>query len=141
MERKTEPTRYEIQARQRIKQIIDDMCNGSQQEFANRTGVAKASISQYVNGRNIPSNLTAKKMSAPFGINPAWLMGFDVDKVEKQEDKKEYYFDSATAALAQELFENEDQRILMDASRGLKPEKLQFLAKLAQEMQDTNPNG
>ena len=52
-----------------------------------------------------------------------------------------YYMDKQTAALAQELFENEDRRILMDASRGLKPEKLQLLAKLAKEMQDTNPNG
>lgn len=78
MERKSTPTKYEIQAKERIKWLIDEYCTGSQQALSERTGVGKASISQYVNGKNVPSNLTAKKISEPFGINPAWLMGFDV---------------------------------------------------------------
>ena len=49
-----------------------------QEELSRRTGVGKASISQYVNGKNTPSNLTALQICTPFHINPAWLMGFDV---------------------------------------------------------------
>ena len=88
MERKTEPTKFEIQARQRINDVISEYCNGSQQELANRTKVAKASISQYVNGKNVPSNVTAMKLCAPFGLNPAWLMGFDVPKIKEPDDPK-----------------------------------------------------
>ena len=124
MERKTEPTRYEIQSRQRIKQIIDEYCNGSQQEFSSRTGVAKASISQYVNGKNVPSNLTAKKLCSPFGINPAWLMGFDVPMRDEQPETTGYYFDEETAQMAQELFENKDLRVLFSAARTAKAEDL-----------------
>lgn len=86
MERKTEPTKFEKQAKQRINELISEYCGGSQQELANRTNVAKASISQYANGKNVPSNITAMKLCTPFGINPAWLMGFDVPKRVKQAD-------------------------------------------------------
>ena len=82
MERKTNPTKYERQARERIQLLIDEFCNGSQQAFADKSGVHKSSISQYINGKNIPSNLTAIKLCEPFGVNPAWLMGFDVPKYE-----------------------------------------------------------
>lgn len=82
MERKTNPTRLEKQARERITALINEYCNGSQQQLSEKTGVNKASISQYVNGKNVPSSLTAKRLCLPFRISPAWLMGFDVPKYD-----------------------------------------------------------
>lgn len=64
----------------RIKQLIDELANGSQQEFSEQTGVAKASISQYVNKTNAPGNITAAKIGQKYGINPLWIMGFPVPK-------------------------------------------------------------
>lgn len=144
MDRKSEPTRFEKQARQRIKQLIEQYCDGSQQELSNKTGVAKASISQYVNGKNVPSNITAKKLSAPFGINPAWLMGFDVPKEENQEESPKttaYYLDPETAAIAQEVFDNPELRILFSAARDVKPENIQLAAEMLKRMKETNPDG
>lgn len=54
---------------------------------------------------------------------------------------KTYYFDDEAAELAQELFVNEGQRILMSASRGLKPEAIKALAEIAKQMKMTNPEG
>lgn len=48
------------------------------QELSDRSGVSKASISQYVNGSHAPSNGSSKKMGAVLKVNPLWLMGFDV---------------------------------------------------------------
>ena len=48
------------------------------QELADKTGINKASISQYVNGNHCPSNDTAKSMADVLRVNPLWLMGFDV---------------------------------------------------------------
>lgn len=59
----------------KVARIEADM---SQQEMANRTGINKASISQYVNGKNVPSCMTADKIAQVFDVNPAWVMGFDV---------------------------------------------------------------
>ena len=78
MNKKTDLDKYEIQARERISYLIRKYCDGSQQRFADLTGLNKASVSQYVNGKNTPSNLNAAKIGHTFGVNPAWVNGFDV---------------------------------------------------------------
>ena len=105
--------------------------------MADKTGVAKASISQYVNGRNVPSNITARKICEPFGINPAWLMGFDVPMREMDSDP--YYTDPDTARAAQEAFEK--NRALFDAARDSKPEDIQMAVDLLERLKETNPDG
>ena len=77
MDKKGDLTKYEELSKERIKLIISQYCGGSQQKLADATGVNKASISQYVNGKNAPSTFSAEKLCKPFGINPVWLMGFD----------------------------------------------------------------
>lgn len=64
----------------RIRELIDEFADGSQQEFADETGVAKSSISQYVNKTNAPGNMTAAKIGQRYKINPLWIMGFPVEK-------------------------------------------------------------
>lgn len=59
-------------------QLAINNANISAQELANRSGVAKASISQYVNGSHKPSNISSGKLAPILGVNPLWLMGFDV---------------------------------------------------------------
>lgn len=49
------------------------------QELADKSGVSKASISQYVNGSHAPGNISAKKMGKILNVEPMWLMGFDVE--------------------------------------------------------------
>ena len=55
-----------------------DRLNMKAQELSDRSGVNKASISQYVNGTHAPSNISAGKMASVLGVSPVWLMGFDV---------------------------------------------------------------
>lgn len=78
MEKRNEMTIYERRSRERINNLITTFCEGSQQRFSERTKLNKASVSQYVNGKNTPSNITASKIAKEFGVDPAWLMGFDV---------------------------------------------------------------
>lgn len=52
--------------------------NMKPQELADRSGVSKASISQYVNGSHAPGNISAKKIGKVLEVEPMWLMGFDV---------------------------------------------------------------
>ena len=65
-------------SRSRIIYLIDTFCNGNRMEFSKKTGIGKSSISQYVNGTNAPGNITAKKISDAFNVDPMWVMGFDV---------------------------------------------------------------
>ena len=68
--------KYEITAK-RLKQALSNN-NMIPQELADRSHVNKASISQYINGTHAPSNLSSGKMAPILGVNPLWLMGFDV---------------------------------------------------------------
>ena len=61
-----------------------DRLNMKAQELADRSGVNKASISQYVNGTHAPSNISAGKMAEVLGVSPVWLMGFDVPMFDNQ---------------------------------------------------------
>ena len=47
MNKTKELSPYEKIIMQRIRQIIDDYCDGSQKKFVDRTGLNKGSVSQY----------------------------------------------------------------------------------------------
>lgn len=44
------------------------------QELADRSGMTKAAISHYVNGKRCPTNKTASQLGKVLGVNPLWLM-------------------------------------------------------------------
>lgn len=63
----------------RLRECLNENCM-SAQELSNRSGVSKASISQYLSGKYTPKNTSAKKLADILNVNPAWLMGLDVPK-------------------------------------------------------------
>lgn len=134
MEKKMNLSQFEKLSRERIKYLIDTYCGGSQQAFAERTGLNKASVSQYMNGKNTPSTKTAEKIAQAFDCDPEWVMGFSSRKAE-------YYNSEETAAMAQKLFENKSLRVLFDAAQDCKPEDLQMAADLLARLKQTNPDG
>lgn len=64
----------------RIRQLIDEYCDGKQQDFADACGVSKFSISQYVNETSAPGNVSAAKIAKRYNLNPLWVMGFPVQR-------------------------------------------------------------
>ncbi len=111
------------------------------QELSEKSGVSKASISQYINGAHIPSNISAGKMSEVLGVNPLWLMGFDVQMYEDLNPQKEHYYDEETAFLAQQLFDDPDLHALLDAAKDSRPEYIKSAIQLLKTLKETNPDG
>lgn len=60
-------------------QLALSNANMKPQELADKSGVSKSSISQYVNGSHTPSNISSGKMGKVLNVEPMWLMGFDVE--------------------------------------------------------------
>ena len=115
----------------RLKQAMNKI-NISAQELADKSGVSKASISQYVNGSHKPSNISAPKLAKVLMVNAMWLMGFDIDDVtlnafdiDDENKQPSYYMDPETAKKAQEIFENKELSLLFDAARDASPEDIQ----------------
>lgn len=69
----------------RLRHALD--INGmKQQELADKSGVSKTSISQYLNEWAAPSNISSGKMAKVLGVDPMWLMGFDVPMKKDNSD-------------------------------------------------------
>lgn len=66
----------------RIIELINEFCDGSQTDFCRKTGIKKSSLSKYVHGTAIPTNIKAGMIAEAFHVSPAWVMGFDVPKNE-----------------------------------------------------------
>lgn len=60
-------------------QLALSNANMKPQELADKSGVSKASISQYINGSHAPSNISSGKIGKILNVEPMWLMGFDVE--------------------------------------------------------------
>ena len=67
--------KYKLTA-ERLREAMNEK-GMTQQELANQSGVTKSSISHYVNGKNVPDNFQAFKLSKVLGCSPTWLMGID----------------------------------------------------------------
>lgn len=94
----------------RLQLALSDM-GISQQELAEKSGVSKASVSQYVNGSHAPSNISSGKMGKVLNVEPMWLMGFDVEM------RKEISSESAKNDMAFlekfSLLNDRDKKIVM----------------------------
>lgn len=116
---------------QRLKLALDRK-NMKAIDLAEKVGISNSSISVYVNGHNIPSNITAAKLGQVLGVSPAWLMGFDVPMIDKITEPVE--LPKETALKAKEIYDDPKARILLDAKRMLSADELDALANLIQAM-------
>ncbi len=100
---KREPTKEELKSQERIIELINECCDGSQNEFAQRVGIGKSSVSQYVNGRNFPGNARAGEIAKAFDLNPLWVMGFDVPKRVTDQERKDMMFKHFIASMTKAI--------------------------------------
>lgn len=107
---------------ERIKTLREQF-NMTQDELADRLGTTKQTIYKYETGvvTNIPSD-KIEEMARIFGVTPSYLMGWDEDD--------EYYLDPEVAAKTQEIYEDPDTRILLDAKRDLSADDLNVVLNM-----------
>lgn len=64
-------------SKERIVEMMT-ILNIKQVDIVKRTGIPKSSLSNYLSGKRTPNQEQLSVISDPYGINPAWLMGYDV---------------------------------------------------------------
>lgn len=90
----------------------------TQEDVCRRINLEQSTLANYESGRRMPKPETILALAELFGVSTDYLLG------RGDGEPTEYYHDSETAALAQELKDNPEYRALLDASRGLKPESI-----------------
>ena len=56
----------------------------NQEEIARRTKITKSAISNYVIGKREPRQDKVGAIAEAFGVDPAWLMGYDVPMIPRK---------------------------------------------------------
>lgn len=92
-------------------QLALSNANMKPQELADKSGVSKSSISQYVNGSHIPSNISSGKMGKVLNVEPMWLMGFDVEMRKDISSKSAKYDIELLKKVS--LLNERDKKIIM----------------------------
>lgn len=80
-------------------------------------GISRGSLCKV--NTNKPSMEKVQKIADYFNVSVEYLMGG-----EEKEDPPVYYTNEETAAIAQDIFENRELRLLFDAARDAEPEDL-----------------
>jgi transcriptional regulator with XRE-family HTH domain len=96
----------------------------TQEELAKATGLKRSAIGMYESGRRKPDYETLEIFADFYNVDMNYLMGWD-----ENETRQTYYLNSETAALAQEIHDNPQYKVMFDATRKLKPESIEEVMK------------
>ncbi|HCG58576.1 MAG TPA: XRE family transcriptional regulator [Lachnospiraceae bacterium] len=99
-------------------------------DVCKRAGISPGTMSDWKRGRYQLKAEKLQKIADALGTTVDMIMG-----------GSEYYYNADTAAVAQQIFENKDMRILFDAAKDSKPEDLRRAADLLMRFKETNPDG
>ena len=92
---------------------------------AKETGISTSTLSDWKKGRATPKADKIQKIAEYFNVPVSYFYGTE----EESGLKTSYYINEETARKAQEIFEDKDTRILLDAKRDLSPEDLDYVIR------------
>lgn len=105
----------------------------TQKELAKRLSVGTSSVSSWCRGEKSPRMDKVDAICKIFNCTRADLM-------EDSVNNKEYYLNEEARKIAQEVYEDENLRMLFDASRNATPEDIKIAADILKRMQKNTEN-
>ena len=90
---------------------------------AKATGITKSTFSDWKNGRSNPKDAKLQKIADLFGVTAEYI--------RTGKNSNEYYTNTETAQVAQEIFENKELKALFDVQKDVDPDDLKALHSMA----------
>lgn len=120
----------------------------TQLELANELEVSKSTVSMWETDKRLPSKELYEQIADLFNVDIDYLYGrTDIRKArhfdnygseyistDHLKEDRGYYLDDETRKIAQELYDNEELKILLDGGRKLKPEDLEFINEMVERL-------
>ena len=104
----------------------------TQDEVGQRVLVSKQTLYKYEN--DIVTNIPVDKiemLAEVYNVTPADIMGWEQPE-DTSSESLSYYDDPEVAAIANEMKENPDIRVLFDASRGLSKQSIEEVRRFVE---------
>lgn len=95
----------------RLNELIEYL-GITQTDIAKKTGIPKSAISMYVSGQRSPRQDRISDIAEAYGVNEAWLMGYDVEM--KKELSYEEGFKDAEFLEKFSLLNQRDKEIVLN---------------------------
>lgn len=106
----------------------------SQQDLADILKISKSTIGMYEQGRRKPDFETLEKIADIFNVDMNFLIG----NAKVDENTPDYYYDDEAMKAAEFLHKNPEYKVLMDASRKIRPEDIRFITEMIDRMSGNN---
>lgn len=113
----------------RLKEALS-IRNMRQQDLADVTKISKGSISQYMSGYAEPKSDRIYLMANALGVDPVWLMGYDVPMEKKLENR----YSTESAQLLVQVKNNPALMQLCEDFMQLDPAQQESVANLVHSM-------
>ena len=94
------------------------------------TGIGQSTMSNWKNRRNLISGKNAQLIADYFGVSVDYLM-----TGKEKEWGETYYINEETRAIAQEIFEKKELRMLFDVTRKSTPQRLMAYYNMIKELE------
>lgn len=106
----------------------------TQADLMKDLNLSSSTLSNWCTGLKLPRMDKVQMLADYFGINKS-----DLIEKKENEEKPEYYLNSETTAVAQEIFQND--RVLFDVYRSSDKNRLVEYAKRLKALRDMEENG
>jgi len=116
---------------QRMKEAMGD---DSYADAAQKLGVAKSTIASYVTGTRNPKRAFIKMVADVYNVSPVWLMGADVPRQGRVEEKSAQ--EQEMANLLEEMRTRDDCRMLFSLARDATPDDVRLAATVLEKLRN-----
>ncbi|MBE6079405.1 MAG: helix-turn-helix transcriptional regulator [Veillonella sp.] len=115
------------------KKLKETMLNRgiTQSDLSTMTSIRASSISDWLNDKYSPKQDKIAIIAKALNVSPAWLMGYDDIS---NEESKGYYEDPEVAQLANEIKNDPELRLLLDAKRSLSKEDMESVINITKSL-------
>ncbi|MQM72478.1 MAG: helix-turn-helix transcriptional regulator [Pseudoramibacter sp. EUB1.1] len=115
-------------------------CGLSQDDIADMLGYRSfTTVQKWESGDSEPNVRTLEGLADIFGVTLNDLISHDfADPENNAPDDDVYYIDPGTRKIAQQVYEDDNLRMLFDASRGAAPEDIQMAAEMIRRLTERN---
>lgn len=94
-------------------------------------GIKQTTVSGWLNEAKVPRGKTIDALCEFLNCSRSDLIG----------EEQPYYLNEETAKIAQEVYDNPDTRLLLDASRNARPEDIRLAAEMLKRFKESNHDG
>lgn len=96
----------------------------TQDELASALNISRSAIGMYEKGAREPDYETLELIADYFNVDIDYLLGRTLKTTKIPSPNSNYYLNEETSAIAQEIFENKELRLLFDTAKDADPEDL-----------------